>query len=721
MATIADVARLAGVSQGTVSNVLNGKGNVTSEKIHAVKKAAQELGYTINERARILRKGKQDIIGVMLPTVESPHYMEIYKSIEFYAEKHGYTVQLFISADNPQTELEMIRQAKSAMIQSIAVVSCLKGAKCTEAYSDFKKVCYLERKPDPSGPYFGFDYSEIGADIGRRIKARQYRDMVFVSASEDFWNEAEFKAGFFSVFDRQEAASIRVIATDMSKISHLALNILLSGQVEIIIVSNIGFAEKIKQIKNTFFSESTVKIYTLAPLAAIEEDGLCKYEVNYNLLGAGAVEAIVAPKSDACQTHIYEASGERSWNIAPRRTPATAELNMLTLESPELDIVRGLAKAYGNHTGIKVNVMSTSYEELYEQLTNAEYTDVFDIFRIDVTWLSWFAEKVLLSLDEIEPDIKGSLSDYIPEVIRKYCMFRGKIYALPLTPSPQILFYRKDLFSNLENRRLYYEKNGCELRPPETFEEYNAIAAFFSQSSAPTGTKIYGNTLTAGSAALAASEFLARFFSHTDRLYDENGKLVLNNAIGRQALAELMEARKYASPEVSRWWTDSVKEFARGRAAMMIVFANYTSEILRADSRIIGSIGYAMVPGRNPICGGGTVGVAKNSKSPQAALDFIKWLTREPASSIMASLSSVSPCSSDYLVGETIRRFPWMELSRTCLSESTAKKAPNWGETPFNEKRFDNIVGTAVKNAMAGLSSIDKALEVAQYMLDREM
>ena len=47
MATIIDVAKLAGVSQGTASNVLNGKGNVSSEKIRAVEEAARRLGYTI--------------------------------------------------------------------------------------------------------------------------------------------------------------------------------------------------------------------------------------------------------------------------------------------------------------------------------------------------------------------------------------------------------------------------------------------------------------------------------------------------------------------------------------------------------------------------------------------------------------------------------------------------------------------------------------------------
>lgn len=43
MATIIDVARMAGVSQGTASNVLNGKGNVSSEKIKAVEEAAKSL------------------------------------------------------------------------------------------------------------------------------------------------------------------------------------------------------------------------------------------------------------------------------------------------------------------------------------------------------------------------------------------------------------------------------------------------------------------------------------------------------------------------------------------------------------------------------------------------------------------------------------------------------------------------------------------------------
>ena len=56
MPTIKDIAQLAGVSQGTVSNVLNGKGIVSSEKIRMVENAAAALGYAVNERAKLLRK-----------------------------------------------------------------------------------------------------------------------------------------------------------------------------------------------------------------------------------------------------------------------------------------------------------------------------------------------------------------------------------------------------------------------------------------------------------------------------------------------------------------------------------------------------------------------------------------------------------------------------------------------------------------------------------------
>ena len=94
MATIKDIAKLAGVSQGTVSNVLNGSGNVSSEKILRVQQAAKQLGYTPNQGAQLLRKGNSNILTVVLPNITDRQYVDFYISFRNYAENMGYRTAL---------------------------------------------------------------------------------------------------------------------------------------------------------------------------------------------------------------------------------------------------------------------------------------------------------------------------------------------------------------------------------------------------------------------------------------------------------------------------------------------------------------------------------------------------------------------------------------------------------------------------------------------------
>ena len=120
---------------------------------------------------------------------------------------------------------------------------------------------------------------------------------------------------------------------------------------------------------------------------------------------------------------------------------------------------------------------------------------------------------------------------------------------------------------------------------------------------------------------------------------------MINDQAGIQALEELVTAKRYSDKKVVRWWTTSAKDFAEGKLAMMINFSNYASEILGSGSRVVGNIGVAMVPGRNPIYGGGTIGISKNSSCKQDALAFIKWLTSDPVASGMAALEVFLPVS----------------------------------------------------------------------------
>ena len=85
---------------------------------------------------------------------------------------------------------------------------------------------------------------------------------------------------------------------------------------------------------------------------------------------------------------------------------------------------------------------------------------------MDVTWLSWFSEKLLMPLTQIDADISGCLSDFLEGTPENYAIVHGDIYTLPSTPSVQMLFYRKDLFESPIYKRMYFEQFKTELRPP---------------------------------------------------------------------------------------------------------------------------------------------------------------------------------------------------------------------------------------------------------------
>lgn len=728
MATILDVANLAGVSQGTVSNVLNRKGNVSSEKIRAVEEAAKTLGFTINEKAKILRKGSSNIITVILPNIQFRHYRDFYTSLKAYAEKHGYTTNLLISNDNPEEELTLIQQAKSAMTESLAVFTCLEGKDNKYEQAGFSKVCFIERRPEFHADYYGFDYGLAGSEMAESVKKHNFKKILLFTGSSRFSNEREFLDSFRRRVEEIGTCSITHIETDAERTAHSILNALLrEGGTDAIFTTNIGFAEKIRQIRNSFSADPALPIYTLSPVFTLPEKDYAKYELNYSFLGREAAEYLINQmkmeknQDTGFQNHIMENDGQRKWHQVGIKSSKSKCLNVLALESPEASAMNGLSKLYTEKTGTEIKIAVFSYEEIFEYFVNSEDFGIFDVFRIDMTWLSWFAEKILLPIDEIDPDISEVFSEYIPSLTDKYSIVNGRVYALPVTPSAQLLFYRKDLFEDVALMRQYRELYKKELKVPETFDEFNRIAGFFTKQYNHMSPVQYGTSLTLGNTGVAATEFLTRFFSYRKNLYQENGCILLNDEAGIQSMNDLVTAARYISPTNVAWWTDSAKTFSDGDVAMSVMFSNYASEILGYHSRITDKIGCAFVPGKNPLVGGGSLGIAKKSRYPEDALAFIKWMTKDPTASALAVLGSTSPCRKTYEIYDIVNAFPWLELSKDCFAMSETRRLPPETTIPFNERKFLSILGTAVKNVMAGIMEPVTALELAQKAIDRDL
>ncbi len=89
MATIKDVAQMAGVSPSTVSKFLNG-GHVLEDKAQAISHAVEHLKYRVNPYARQLKKQKSGAIGVLLPDMTAPFYGTVVMTLDKVLREHGY-------------------------------------------------------------------------------------------------------------------------------------------------------------------------------------------------------------------------------------------------------------------------------------------------------------------------------------------------------------------------------------------------------------------------------------------------------------------------------------------------------------------------------------------------------------------------------------------------------------------------------------------------------
>lgn len=95
MATMKDVARRAGVSESTVSHVLNSTRPVSEEKKTQVMVAIRELGFSANAHARGLALGRSNFLGILVSDIENPFFPGVIKSFEDLARQNGFDVLLF--------------------------------------------------------------------------------------------------------------------------------------------------------------------------------------------------------------------------------------------------------------------------------------------------------------------------------------------------------------------------------------------------------------------------------------------------------------------------------------------------------------------------------------------------------------------------------------------------------------------------------------------------
>ena len=213
MSTIQDVARQAGVSISTVSNLLNGRADrMGKETLTRVEAAIAALNFRPNRAARQLKTGQTPMLGLLVPSIANPMYGFIAREIETAAqERHGHRVLLGNTYRNKDKETGFFDDLLAHGVRGVMVISSLVDERHFESavQRGLVMVSYDRRAtPDTRSAidHVSVDNFEAARAATEHLIRLGHRRLCFATATGQTMSRSDKIRGFFAA---AEAAGLK--------------------------------------------------------------------------------------------------------------------------------------------------------------------------------------------------------------------------------------------------------------------------------------------------------------------------------------------------------------------------------------------------------------------------------------------------------------------------------------------------------------------------------
>ncbi len=181
MANIKDVAKLAGLSVGTVSRVLNNRGYISQETRKKVNAAMKQLNYVPNELAKSIFRQYTKIIGVIVPFVTHPYFGKVVESLEYYASEINYKIMLCDSYFEKEKEIEYFKMLKGNKVDGIILGS--RNMDISEAIKDNLPLVTIDRILGDNIPCISSDNYKGGMLATEHLIKKGCKKIALISGS----------------------------------------------------------------------------------------------------------------------------------------------------------------------------------------------------------------------------------------------------------------------------------------------------------------------------------------------------------------------------------------------------------------------------------------------------------------------------------------------------------------------------------------------------------
>ena len=691
MATIKDVARLAGVSIATVSNYLNNTKQVSRESAQKIQNAVDELHYTLNQNARSLKSRQNTDIGVILPSLNDPYYVQLFQGIKSYFQPAEYYINLAFSENIPESEDSIARNFLRKQICGLILVSC-QPENWKFYYDNYTSqnipLVMIDRNIySLDANYISFNNRVLMRDMVDSLLVGNYKNIYLMSGPDSFECEAECIRGFCDSYRNHSVhpAKELFLKTDMSKEDAFrkTIRLLKNHYPDAIVATSQSLAAGIIEgITILGYTIQNIPVFTLGEehwnlhTHSFASGSTVRPAMKLGQLAAKLLtEQLSSPLTKETERIILSGGHFSNYkhtlplrsssleDSSPKEATCTKKIRALLLDTPQVHSLLGLIRNFEIKTGISVETTLLPHHLLYKAILQEHETESdlsYDVVMYDIPWLSSFASEGILA--DISLEMQSFATDiFLPSCLKYYSIFNGKHYGIPFMYAPQIFYYRKDLFEDHSLMTKYERENNISLRPPVTLKEFNTIADFFTNK---TNAIHYGTSIPTAYSECLTPEIYMRLRAYGGNLFDSSGHVCLDSDQSLKAYINFMRSIKCAKPDY-RTATDTsvVQDFLSGETAMLISYPSFLTDVtdLRKNS-IIGSIGYSLIPGRAPLLGGWSLGISSRSPHKESAFEFLKWTCDEQISNYSTLLGGQSAISSTYTNDELAELYPWLPL-----------------------------------------------------------
>ncbi len=199
-----DVAKIAGVSQSTVSRVFAGKINVSEKKRKKILAAAEQLDYKPNAHARSLITKKTKMIGMVMRNIHNPFYSAVLEIFHDRLSALGYHL-IFINSENDEIQEEEINQLLEYQVKGVIITDALLSSSASQKFKRYGIAVVLFNRYikdlDSSAVYC--DNYMAAKQIATYLVESGHKTFAFISGPSNTSTTIDRLKGFKEVLDER--------------------------------------------------------------------------------------------------------------------------------------------------------------------------------------------------------------------------------------------------------------------------------------------------------------------------------------------------------------------------------------------------------------------------------------------------------------------------------------------------------------------------------------